>query len=185
MSCPSFSTKVYAQNILNNPGFETGDFTGWKTYQSNNYVQAGNSARSGTYFYKVYGQFNTFQNYTGIYQDNPSRPGAIYSADGWAYSSGGDLIHGQDQAWIEVSFLDSSSNALALYRSPVVTGANVSIFGGTNTWFDLPITNQCFFTNRFGAGFVARNCHQRCHQSRRTAWHRLCAIPNCLRTGAG
>lgn len=147
MLCPSFSTKVYAQNILNNPGFETGDFTGWKTYQSNNYVQAGNSARSGTYFYKVYGQFNTFQNYTGIYQDNPSRPGAIYSADGWAYSSGGDLIHGQDQAWIEVSFLDSSSNALALYRSPVVTGANVSIFGGTNTWFDLPITNQCFFTN--------------------------------------
>ena len=147
MLCLLFTTKLYAQNILKNPGFETGDFTGWKTCQSNNYVQTGNSARSGTYCYKVYGQFNSSYNYTGIYQVIPSAPGAVYSADGWAYSSGGDLIHGQDQVWIEVSFLDSSSNALALYRSPVVTGANLSNFGGTNTWFDLPISNQCSFTN--------------------------------------
>lgn len=141
--------KIHAQNILNNPGFETGDFTGWTKYEPNNYVQAGNPARAGTDYYKVYGQFNTSYNYTGIYQDNLSTPGAIYSADGWACSPGSDGggIHGEDRIWLEVSFRDSSSNALAFYRSPIVTGANISSFGGTNIWFDLPITNQCSFSN--------------------------------------
>ena len=36
------------QNILNNPGFETGDFTGWTMYQSNHCVGAGKSAGDGT-----------------------------------------------------------------------------------------------------------------------------------------
>jgi beta-glucanase (GH16 family) len=143
----SFAGEMRAQNLLNNPGYETGSLTNWTTFQANNYLQAGSPVRSGTYSYKVFGQFNTSYNYTGIYQDNPSAPGAIYSAGGWGCSIGGDVIHGQDQVWIEVSFRDSSSNALALYRSPVVTGANIASFGGTNVWLDLQITNQCSFTN--------------------------------------
>lgn len=140
---------VQAQNILNNSGFEEGSFTNWTTFGPNNYIQAGSPALSGNNYYKVYGQFNTSYNYTGIYQDNPSAPGDTYSADGWACSLGSDGggIHGEDQIWIEVSFRDSSSNALALYRSPVVTGANIASFGGTNAWFDLQITNQCSYTN--------------------------------------
>ena len=76
-------------------------------------------------------------------------PGAIYSADGWAYTLGSDGggIHGQDAIWLEVSFRDASYNALALYRSVVVTSNNLASFGGLNTWFDLRITNQCSFTN--------------------------------------
>jgi len=143
----SFAGKMHAQNLLNNPGFETGNLTNWTTYQANNYIQAGSPVRSGTFSYKVYGQFNASYNYTGIYQDNPSAPGASYSADGWVCTIGSDAVHGQDQVWIEVSFRDASSNALALYRSPVVTGANIAGFGGTNVWFDLPVTNQCSFTN--------------------------------------
>ena len=46
-----------------------------------------------------------------------------------------------------MSFRDASYNALALYRSVVVTSKNLASFGGTNTWFDLRITNQCSFTN--------------------------------------
>ena len=46
-----------------------------------------------------------------------------------------------------MSFRDASSNALALYRSVVVTSNNLASFGGVNTWFDLQITNQCSFTN--------------------------------------
>ena len=143
----SFSGEMRAQNILSNPGFETGSLAGWKTFQANDYVQTGSPVRSGTYSYKVFGRFNASYNYTGIYQDNPSAPGAIYSADGWGCSLGSDVIHGQDQVWSEVSFRDSSSNALALYRSPVVAGTNLAAFGGTNLWFDLQITNQCSFTN--------------------------------------
>ncbi len=136
--------------VLTNPGFETPGLAGWTTFGPNNYSEnTAGIAHGGVNFYKVYGAFTGAQNYTGIYQDNLSAPGAVYSADGWAYTLGSDGggIHGQDAAWIEVSFRDASYNALALYRSAVVTGNNLAGFGGTNTWFNLPITNQCSFTN--------------------------------------
>ena len=135
-------------NLLTGPGFESGNLNGWTAFGANNYV-VNTGGHSGTYFYKVYGNFNGSQNYTGIYQDAPASPGNTYSADGWAYSlsSDGGGIHGQDAIWLEVTFRDASYNVLALYRSPVVTGANIGSFGGLNTWFDLQITNQCSFTN--------------------------------------
>ncbi len=140
---------LHASNLLTNSGFESSGFTGWTTFGPNNYNQAGGNPHSGTHFYKVYGQFNGVTNYTGIYQDIPSGPGSNYLADGWAYSDSSDSggIHGQDSIWVEVSFRDASKNALALYRSPVVTGGNIASFGGLNTWFDLQITNQCSFSN--------------------------------------
>ena len=137
-----------AANILGNPGFETGSLTNWTTFGANNYLLSGGSgAHSGTYYYKVYGAFSAAYNYTGIYQDNFTAPGAIYSADGWGYSLSSDAMNGQDQAWIEVSFRDSSYNALALYRSPVVTSNNIASLGGLSKWFDLQITNRCSYTN--------------------------------------
>ena len=139
-----------AANVLTNPGFETTGLAGWTTFGPNNYSEnTAGIAHGGVNYYKVYGAFVGAQNYTGIYQDNPSAPGAIYSADGWAYTLGSDGggIHGQDAIWLEVSFRDAANNALALYRSVVVTGNNLASFGGTNTWFDLQITNQCSFTN--------------------------------------
>ena len=148
-----FAIDARAANVLNNPGFETTDLTSWTTFGNsigNVSVQSGASvSHSGVSYLKTYGQFIGAQNYTGIYQDNPSAPGAIYSADGWTYtaSSDGMGIHGQDAIWLEVSFRDASFNALALYRSVVVTSNNLASFGGVNTWFDLPITNQCSFTN--------------------------------------
>src|SRR5580658_5987758 len=87
-----------AQNVLANPGFEVGTFNGWTTFQSNNYVQSDGLAHSGTYYCKVYGQFNSTTNFTGIYQENPSAPGDTYTAGGWAYSleNDGGGIHGGD-----------------------------------------------------------------------------------------
>ena len=136
------------RHLLSNPGFESGSLSGWTTFGANNSIQSG-GAHSGTYFYKVYGQFITATNYTGIYQNIPSAPGNTYAADGWAYtaSSDGGGIHGQDTIWVEVSFRDASYNALALYRSAIVTSNNLASFGGVNTWFDLQITNQCSFSN--------------------------------------
>jgi len=137
-------------NILTNPGFESGSLSGWTTFGANNSVQSGGSgAHSGTYYYKVYGQFIGATNYTGIYQDNLSAPSNTYTANGWAYTaySDGNGIHGKDTIWLEVSFRDASDNALALYRSAIVTSNNLASFGGSNTWFNLQITNQCSFTN--------------------------------------
>ena len=145
-----FAIEARAANVLANPGFETAGLAGWTTFGPNNSSEnTAGIAHGGVNFYKVYGAFSGAQNYTGIYQDNPSVPGAVYSADGWAYTLGSDGggIHGQDATWLEVSFRDASYNALALYRSVVVTSNNLASFGGTNTWFDLQITNQCSFTN--------------------------------------
>ena len=145
-----FAIEAGAANILTNSGFETPSLADWITFGPNNYSEdTPGIAHGGANFYKVYGSFIGTQNYTGIYQDNLSAPGAVYSADGWAYTLGSDGggIHGQDAIWLEVSFRDASYNALALYRSAIVTGNNLASFGGTNTWFDLQITNQCSFTN--------------------------------------
>lgn len=145
-----FAIKAGAANVLTNPGFETPGLAGWMTFGPNNHSEnTAGIAHGGINFYKVYGSFIGAQNYTGLYQDKPSAPGAIYSADGWTYtaSSDGNGIHGQDAIWLEVSFRDASYNALALYRSVVVTSNNIASFGGLNTWFDLQITNQCSFTN--------------------------------------
>jgi len=142
-----------ATNVLTNPGFESGTLTSWTTYGNsigNASVQSGASvAHSGTYYFKSYGQFIGATNYSGISQDNLSAPSNTYTADGWAYTafSDGNGIHGQDTIWVEVSFLDASYNALALYRSAIVTSNNLASFGGVNNWFDLQITNQCSFSN--------------------------------------
>ena len=140
-------------NILANPGFESGGLTGWTTFGNsigNVSVQTGASqAHSGTNYLKTYGQFISATNYSGVYQDNSSAPSNTYTADGWAFTLGSDGggIHGQDAIWVEVSFRDVSDNALALYRSAIVTSNNLASFGGTNKWFDLQITNRCYFTN--------------------------------------
>src|SRR5450759_1465897 len=143
-----FAREMHAAHILINSGFETANLAGWATFGPNNYVLSGASvAHGGTYYYKVYGQFNASYNYTGIYQDIPSAPSNTYTADGWAYTLSSDKIRGQDLIWLEVSFRDASYNALALYRSVVVSSNNIGSLGGLNTWFDLQITNQCSFTN--------------------------------------
>jgi len=145
-----FAIEASAANVLTNPGFETPGLAGWTTFGPNNYSEnTPGIAHGGVNYCKVYGSFIGAQNYTGIYQDNLCAPGAIYLADGWAYTLGSDGggIHGQDAIWLEVSFRDASYNALALYRSAVVTGNNLAGFGGTNIWFDLRVTNRCSFTN--------------------------------------
>jgi hypothetical protein len=123
--------QALATNIIGNPGFESGSLSGWSTFGPNNFVQSGNGgAHGGTYYYKVYGSFSGVTNYTGIYQDFLSAPGYTYTADGWTftYSGDGGGIHGKDTIWLEVSFRDASSNALALYRSIVVTSNNLAAF---------------------------------------------------------
>jgi beta-glucanase (GH16 family) len=143
---------THAANLLVNSGFEINPLSGWQSYGANNYSESDGQALSGTYYYKVYGQFTGSDNYTGLYQDNPATPGNTYSADGWAFSlsADGGGIHGQDQIWLEVTFRDAALNSVALYRSPIISGSNIDSFGGLNQWFNLPITNAWSFTNSGG-----------------------------------
>ena len=114
---------LLAADVLANPGFEsdgqgeTQNLPGWTSYGGNAYTETGPLAHSGTNYFKVYQAFNGIVNDTGIYQDYISGPGAVYSANGWAYTSASDTLAGQNVAGIEVSFRDASGNVLALYRS--------------------------------------------------------------------
>jgi len=142
---------THAANLLVNPGFENA-LSGWQSYGANNYPETDAHARTGTNYYKVYGQFTGTDNYTGLFQDNPATPGSTYSGDGWAFSlsTDGGGIHGQDQLWLEVSFRDAALNTVALYRSAIISGANIGSFGGLDQWFGLPVTNAWSFTNSGG-----------------------------------
>src|ERR1700679_774160 len=83
---------IRASDILVNPGFErdTQAILGWNTYGviSGNVLNetSANLAHSGTNFLKVYQGFSGSVNYSGTYQDNISGPGAVFAADGWAYT---------------------------------------------------------------------------------------------------
>lgn len=142
--------EIRALGLLSNPGFESDlaghnqSLLGWQPYGPNNYNESASAmAHGGTNYLKIYQGFSGSVNYSGIYQDYISGPGAVYSADGWAYNASGDALAGQNVAWLELTFRDAAGNMLALYRSALIT-TNTIAAGAfpRNQWNNLPITNQ-------------------------------------------
>ena len=143
-----------AGNALADPGFEDNPpgtnihpVMGWQWYgETSNTVTETDPAHahSGSNYFKVFGGFTGSDNWNGIYQDVFCAAGAVYQADAWAFSlsTDGGGIHGQDQFWVEVTFRDTLGNALALYRSAIITGTNITSYGGLDRWLGLKVTNQ-------------------------------------------
>lgn len=139
-----------SSNLLSNPGFESDaasenqTFPGWTIFGPNTYNETGAAAaHSGNNYLKIFQDFSAGHvNYSGIYQDYISGPGATYTADGWLYASSSDLLAGQNSAWVEITFRDANANILALYRSAIVTNLSGGTFP-TDLWLDLPATNEC------------------------------------------
>lgn len=127
-------------NVLANGGFESG-LSGWSPYGASFTNYGVNTdvtiALSGSNYFKVYGQFTGANNFSGAYQDHPCSPGGIYAADGGAYTLSSDEIAAGNNAWIEVTFRDASTNILALYRSAILDSTMP-----VNAWLELPVTNQ-------------------------------------------
>ncbi len=144
--CP----RAEAVNLLSDPGFESApgggnqNLPGWTSFGYNDYGETDATlAHSGSNFFKVYQQFNGATNYDGIYQDYISGPGAVYTADGWAYTLPADVLAGRNAAWIEVSFRNANGNALALYRSAIITtNAIATLQFPRGRWVHLRLTNQ-------------------------------------------
>ena len=128
-------------NVLLNGGFEAGGLANWTTYGAgfNTLVQSSNAlpVHSGSNVFKVFGQFNGAENYSGAYQDVPAGAGQRFTASGWALTPSGDAIAGANSAWLEVSFRDAGANMLRLYRSATVTSASP-----TGVWLPLVVTNE-------------------------------------------
>ena len=167
--------RVQAQtNLLVNPGFETPPSghapygttvaAGWTYfspppptgYFGDYWVQPGTAhgvpPHSGTCYWNEWGALYTTaptNNVGGIYQTFSSSPGSTYSASGWMSSAsldGGGL--GADCfTWIQVEFLDASSNLLALYKS-----SNYSASVGLDTWFQFQVTNVCDLSQPVATG---------------------------------
>lgn len=134
-------------NILANPGFESG-LAGWMPYGASftNYsvnIDPAIALGGGSNYFKVFGQFNGKDNFSGVYQDTDCTSGTAYTADGWGYTLDSDQIAGDNTAWIEVTCRDAATNMLSLYRSAPITAGTA-----TGTWMELPITNQ-FDPNTF------------------------------------
>jgi hypothetical protein len=137
---------------LANPGFETGDPTGWVKYgvfdfnTTNNVYYNGCNCGSNVWIYdgrfsgKTYGQFTGGENYNGEYQDVGVAAGSVLSADCWVYTSTQDHIGGANEAWVEVHFMNASNTDLALFKSQVITTDPATL--ALDAWINFPVTNQ-------------------------------------------
>jgi len=163
---------VDTTNALVNPGFESG-LTGWTSYgngnvtetSANRYYNGGSAVDSrpvsiyeGNTAQKTFPQFTGGANYSGIFQDVPTGPGSVWSADAKCLTSVQDQIgvwqtFGVNQYWIEVTFRDASANVLATYQTPYIDYTSP-----TDTWIDMRVTNAIdggyTFTAPAGTAFV-------------------------------
>jgi beta-glucanase (GH16 family) len=158
-TCLASGYPCFATNVLSNPGFEKGPagnpVTDWQWYGQNwNTLTVIDPAHahSGSNYFKVYGAFTGVDNFNGVYRDVYCAAGATFVGEMWAFSlsADGGGIHGQDQIWAEVTFRDARMNTLALYRSDLISSANITNYGGLDTWFKLRVTNQWSFTDSGG-----------------------------------
>jgi hypothetical protein len=164
------TSPAQAVNLLVNPSFEltptghnsytngpTGIVTGWTYfsppeppgYFGDYWVDDAVTAHSGTFYWKEWFALsgNPTNNVAGIYQTFSSTSGSTYQASGWLYINSGDKLGANSYIWLQVEFLDSSSNLLALYKS-----ANFSINAGLNTWIQYSVTNACDLTQPVSTG---------------------------------
>jgi hypothetical protein len=155
-------TRAYASNLLVNPGFETAPSghtvpAGWTYYSAptppgyfgDYWVEQGARAHSGTFYWKQWDALNNslVTDVAGIYQTFSSAPGSTYQASGWFYAPANDLMSADCRLWVEVSFLDAATNAIALFKTH---DFDVSV--GTDTWVNYSVTNVCDLSSPLPSG---------------------------------
>jgi hypothetical protein len=153
------ASSAQAGNLLANPGFELNSGhnipAGWTRFApptaqvfGNYYVEGNVPPQSGSLYFKEWGAcYNGTNNAAGIYQDLSSSPGSTYQASGWLFTKGNDALGADCYVWIEVSFLGSSSNLLALYKSD-----NFTVNAGTDNWLQYQVNHPCDISSPVSIG---------------------------------
>ena len=153
-----------AANSLLNPSFELNNGnvvpTDWAYFKppslsapdywvvnSNSVDLCHMAANSETYYWKEWFLHNNTNNVAGLYQTFSSSPGSIYNASGWFATSSCDQLGADCATWIQVEFLDASTNLVALYKS-----ANFSASVAVETWVQFQVTNACDLTQPVSVG---------------------------------
>lgn len=111
---------------LTNPGFETGDLTGWSTFGQGWRTGGGGDANSGS-FGVVNDVLNTDgDNFRGLFQNVAVTGGSLYR--------GGVYIRtvsvGSTESWFELQFLNGSGGVIAQFESTRVTGDQGFVLAG-------------------------------------------------------
>jgi hypothetical protein len=129
---------VGAQNVLVNPGFESG-LTGWTAF-GNAYPEATNAPqfvpRSGNGLVSMFGNFWGSFNVTGIFQEFPTTPGQVWEMSSSARHWSGDPMVGigaPDNNWVvqKIAWFDGGGNEIGGVESTLLNGTFT-----TDVWHD-------------------------------------------------
>jgi len=134
-----------AQNLLANPGFESGGLTGWSSFGPNISAEFSNPPsvvpHTGSALCKMFGQFTGTFNVSGIFQSFPALPGQTYTMDCWSRHWSGDPLTGlglPNDNWtiMKIAFFDVTHSEVGNAEAVILDGNFV-----TDVWTDnTPIT---------------------------------------------
>ncbi len=135
-----------AQNLLTNPGFETGDFTGWNNFAPLSvFVEGANPPDvdpfDGNFSGKLFGDFVPGVTATGMFQAFPATPGDQFVMDCWSRQFGGDTMIGvgaPNDNWVvmKMAFFDAGGAEVGAAERTIMDGTFPA-----NTWIDnAPVT---------------------------------------------
>ena len=132
-----FGGGAKAQNVLVNPGAETGNLTGWKVSNTGyiyvvntNSLQGGAGslnrlAHSGAWTFQL---FDTTSDSAYIYQDFAADPGSQWSASCWAICYASNYFDSAI-AYMSVAFYDVSNNVLGASFDPNFSQYGFGVYG--------------------------------------------------------
>lgn len=131
------ATAASAQNVLTNPGFESG-LAGWIPF-GNAYPEAVNPPAivplSGNGVAKMFGNFSGGFDVTGIFQEFPTVPGEAWEMSSNARHFSGDPMVGAgapNDNWVvqKMAFFDAGNNEIGSAESTILDGTYA-----TDVWF--------------------------------------------------
>lgn len=125
-------------NLLANPDFEAA-LSGWSVF-GNAYPEPGNppavTPLSGSGVCKMFGNFSSTFNVTGIYQSFPAAAGESFTIDAWSRHWSGDALTGAgapNDNWVvmKIAFFDAGNTEIGSAEGTILNGNSP-----TDTWID-------------------------------------------------
>ncbi len=143
ISAVLFAPVGATQNLLTNPGFESG-FAGWTAF-GNAFAESSNPPEvdplSGTGEAKLFGNFSGGFDVSGIFQQFPANVGDQFTIDAWSRMWSGDTIPGNGPPgdnWLvmKMAFFDGGGTEIGGSEGIILDGTSP-----TDTWIDnAPVT---------------------------------------------
>jgi len=160
-------------NWLANPGFELGTASWinmppwvwngatWAVQNTNQYVNASTKyvkVHSGTNAFKIWGYYQPYTTSPGAMETFPAAAGSTWTASGWADTQTPDNMTSTETSYIEVQFLDATTNIVTTSFESDCTSPTMTPASPTDTWSQFqvvdPITESTTLTAPSGTAFV-------------------------------